>query len=241
MNMLSSLASILHYVERVLDRVSLLFWLLISGTALMLLDHYIVLSLSNITNDVKTALIAAVTVIFCLFLRALKLQRYIIPHISQARSRIKKIIYRRKMNRFAQTIDPEGKNIACKLLSVRCIERRWLIVIMDESESNQQSLLTYGTVKYTDKFRHIQTLLRLGILNRAGLKDSSIVFLHKDMHRTLKNEIARNTTVAVQINEERNLLEAQGRQALYEDLPQFEVELYLRALTRPRRLVQVKC
>ena len=137
---------------------------------------------------------------------------------------------KRKREKLAGRVPRGAPEKLRDLLTIRCLERRWLLWFIAEEE-NGNGLLPYGVVQYGDEFQGARSLFKLGLLNRTGDNDSALVFFHKDLSKIYYSAITESH-LSKEIAEEKKYIKNHGRESLKEDLPRYAIESYFRRTSR---------
>lgn len=227
--------SAIDFIEKVLERASLWFWLGVAAVALLVADSRGVIPLHQLTSP-QTGLKAALVILACLWLNALAVHRPLLQGASALRKRLATRRERWRRNRRASRVASRAAATLRQLLGTRCLERRWLLWFISECEERGEHLL-YGTVLHDEEFKGARSLFNLGLLHRTGDNESAFVFLHKKLGEAFYAWLEDDEALRQEIEAEKVKIQQQGRAALTEELPRFATERFFRRLRIDERPV----
>ncbi|WP_145179101.1 hypothetical protein [Gimesia aquarii] len=187
--------------------------------------------ISQVLSEPRVGLTVSLVVIASLWLNALELHHSLVRGAATGRNWVAERLTWFVRKRKAGRVRPGSEETLRDLLRTPCRERRWFLWFLEGKECTPlEFLLPYGTTHHDEEFAGARSLLQLGLLHRTGDSHSDLVFVHKRLYDVYKATIAGDPRLTQELDAEKDVIRAQGRSALREELPTYATERFFRAM-----------
>lgn len=226
-------ASLVGFIERLLDNSSLWFWLLVYATALIFAGVFKLIEPETINLRSVDALILMAGFLFCLWMHSLRSHSYVSGVFRRVLSKFSGSISNRREQLRRTRISPLAKNNLTQLIRVNCAERRWLLWFIEHRQKmGKSSYFPYGEILYDINGVHgpAKSLFAEGLLHRSGDSPTAIVFFHNDLYTCLMSELDKDSALRKEINQEWDeIRKSYNADVLKSDLSAFRMVLFMRS------------
>ena len=213
--------AIVSFLTTTLKDASLWFWLAVSAATLLVADKYGALSLAN-TGDPRTIVSIVFVVVISLWLNALELPGRIARLLRASQPYVSSQV--RKIQLWAGGRRPSLRVLRSlgKVLATHCHERTCLLWMI---AANPHQYLFRSAASAENEFRGMLVLLDLGIVQSVRKGNHTVLIVPAGIRRAISELTTSNSSLAAEVEAERQRIREQGRAALSNDLPSFLTEM----------------